>query len=195
MMIIIIIIVRPHCCALHKMWTIVTNVLLCACVSVCACLQFAAVSPKMAEPIDVPLLRYDLGWTKEPCIRCGPRSPKGRGNFFGGGASSGPLWSIGNIWHEPNLFGRWQQQCSLLLSVLQQLVLCRHCCSLIVAPLTCRFDICICCRLGLFWCLYLAGSRSANLITASQLCSSLSLVKTLQLAYFIDICVRSGVAR
>jgi len=27
----------------------------------------------------------------------------------------------GNIWREPQLFGRWQQRCSLSLSVLQQL--------------------------------------------------------------------------
>ena len=31
-----------------------------------------------------------------------------------------PLWSTGNIWCESKLFGRWQQQCSRLLSVLLQ---------------------------------------------------------------------------
>jgi len=31
-----------------------------------------------------------------------------------------PLWSTGNIWCESKLFGRWQQQCCRLLSVLLQ---------------------------------------------------------------------------
>ena len=30
---------------------------------------------------------------------------------------------VWNIWHEPQLFGMWHQQCSLLLSILQQLVI------------------------------------------------------------------------
>jgi len=47
-------------------------------------------------------------------------SRRWRGNF---GASSGPLWIIGNIHHEPKLFSRWQQWCSLSLSALWQLVL------------------------------------------------------------------------
>jgi len=37
-------------------------------------------------------------------------------------ASSGPLWCIGHIWHEPKLLVKWWQRCSLSVSVLQQLV-------------------------------------------------------------------------
>jgi len=31
-----------------------------------------------------------------------------------------PLWSIGNIWHEPKLLARWQQQCGLPASLWQK---------------------------------------------------------------------------
>ena len=51
--------------------------------------------------------------------RWGP-DPPGEGAILG--ASSSPLWSMGNILHEPKLLTRWQQWCGLLLSVVQQLV-------------------------------------------------------------------------
>jgi len=44
------------------------------------------------------------------------------GAVFWRGTYPSPLRSIGNIWHEPELFTRWQQQCDRLVSVLQQLV-------------------------------------------------------------------------
>ena len=61
----------------------------------------------MAEPVwDV-----DSGGPKEPYIRRGAQIPtRGKGRFGG---------MFRNIWHEPKLFGRWQQQCALSLSALQ----------------------------------------------------------------------------
>jgi len=41
------------------------------------------------------------------------------GNF---GGISQPTVSTENIWHEPQLFGSWQQRHGLSLTVLQQLV-------------------------------------------------------------------------
>ena len=46
----------------------------------------------------------------------GPDSP-GEGAILV--ASPDPFWSIGNIWHEPKLFCRWQQRRGLSLLVLQ----------------------------------------------------------------------------
>jgi len=61
---------------------------------------------KLAEPIEMPF--EDSGGPKEPCIRWGPDSPrgspKGKRQFWGA-------------------FTRWQQRCSLSMSVLLELVI------------------------------------------------------------------------
>ena len=54
----------------------------CNVVSLCVCLLVTTVSPtKAAEQIEVPLGTWT--WFKEPCIKLGPRSSQGRGNFGG----------------------------------------------------------------------------------------------------------------
>jgi len=54
-------------------------------------------------------------------------------------ASPGRLWDLRNIRREPKLFGRWQQRCGLLLSVLQQLVWsCYECVELRSHRMPCR---------------------------------------------------------
>jgi len=55
----------------------------------------------------VALRNYVLGGGPDP------RIPSGEGAILA--SSFGPLWSIGNIWHEPKLFSRWQQYHSNLL--------------------------------------------------------------------------------
>jgi len=46
-----------------------------------------------------------------------------KGKYWGVSPGPGPLQSIGNIRHEPKLFGRLQLRCGLSLSLLQQLVI------------------------------------------------------------------------
>ena len=64
-------------------------------------------------------LECGLTGCKRSCVSWVP-DLLGMGQFWW--TCPSPLWSIGNIWHEPKLFGRWQQQCGLLLTVLQQLI-------------------------------------------------------------------------
>jgi len=77
----------------------------------------------MAEPVEML-----VGVLTQVCPRnhtlgetLGALTPED-GAVFWRGTYPGPLRSIGNIWHEPELFTRWQQQCDRLVSVLQQLV-------------------------------------------------------------------------
>ena len=73
----------------------------------CMCLLLCT---KMTEPVEMPFGGLDSGGPKKTCIRWGPRSPRA---VLRVGRYLGPLWSIGNSWHESKLFGRWQQWCGL----------------------------------------------------------------------------------
>ena len=65
---------------------------------------------------------WDLDYVgpKEPRNGWGPGSFQEKWQIFGAPCSQ--LWNTGNIRRGLMLYGRWQQRCGLLLSVLQQLV-------------------------------------------------------------------------
>ena len=72
--------------------------MVCLHVCVCVCLSVGHVREpaKTAEPIDMPF-RADSGGPKEPCIRYGFRSPRGRSNFWGCPAYSKALTVSGAV--------------------------------------------------------------------------------------------------
>ena len=87
------------------------------------CVSVVFVCAKTAEPIEISFEVRTLASPRKRVL-CGGGSPKQkRGNFGGVSPGPGPLQSIGNIGHEPKLFGRLQLRCGLSLSLLQQLVI------------------------------------------------------------------------
>jgi len=80
---------------------------------------------KMAEPTEMPLwICIELGGPRNNVLGSSQDLPQGTGQFLG--ISPGWLWSKGNIRRESESFGRWQQRCSLSLSILQLLLLLLH---------------------------------------------------------------------
>jgi len=131
----------------HGIWPIVTNVpwFVCVCVGhnrdpyknsmgyglllpvfrglfVCvlvSTLVIAVIPTKTAELTEVMFEMWTQMDPRNRVLCGGPDSSRWMGNS---GDISSPLWSIGNIRHDPGLFTGWLQWCSLSLSVLQQLV-------------------------------------------------------------------------
>ena len=69
---------------------------------------------KSAEPVKMLFGLWTQMGPRNHVLGGGPDPPQGKQQFFlGGEASPGLLRSIGSIWNEPKLFGRWQQQCGL----------------------------------------------------------------------------------
>jgi len=80
---------------------------------------------KMAEPTEMPFwICIELGGPRNNVLGSSQDLPQGTGQFLG--ISPGWLWSKGNIRRESESFGRWQQRCSLSLSILQLLLLLLH---------------------------------------------------------------------
>jgi len=92
--------------------------------SVCLCFSRLVTSKSPAktdEPINIPFGLWTRVGPKSHVFGLGPipRRRRNSGGIFQAIVKYGPIW---NIRHEPKLFARWQQRCSLSLSVLQQLV-------------------------------------------------------------------------